>query len=194
MLEVTANSNTDQRNAVRPSQDSGPWCVPVNGNSRALRDVLGRFATGITVLTSAAGDRAHGMTANSFSSVSLDPPLVLVCIKRGAVMLDTIASNRAFAVSILGADQERVARYFASRERPAGISQFDAVDWMPAPATGAPLLAGALAWLECELESVHDGGDHLIFIGRVLGLGAGDKVNALLFFGGTYHQMLSNLL
>jgi flavin reductase (DIM6/NTAB) family NADH-FMN oxidoreductase RutF len=73
------------------------------------------------------------------------------------------------------------------------MAQFDVVDWEPGPATGAPLLAGALAWLECALSSVHDGGDHLILVGRVLGLGAAEKRNALLFFGGAYHQVLSHL-
>lgn len=189
---MTTNGRVHHLDATRRVLLDAPGCVPLNGDRRALRDVLGRFATGITVLTSAAGDRVHGMTANSFSSVSLEPPLVLVCIQRGAVMLDTIASNGAFAVSILGADQEHVARYFAGRERPSGIAQFDAVDWAPGPATAAPLLAGALGWLECELNSVHDGGDHVIFVGRVLGLGAGDKLSALLFFGGAYHRVLSN--
>jgi flavin reductase (DIM6/NTAB) family NADH-FMN oxidoreductase RutF len=187
---MTVNGNAEHLHAVRPSP---PWCTPPDGDHRALRAVLGRFATGITVLTSADGDLVHGMTANAFSSVSLDPPLVLVCVQRGAVMLDTIAQNKAFAVSILGAEQEHLARYFASSARPAGIAQFDAVDWAPGPYTGAPLLGGAAAWLECELSSVYEGGDHTIFVGRVLSLGNGSGRSALLFFGGAYHQVLSNL-
>jgi flavin reductase (DIM6/NTAB) family NADH-FMN oxidoreductase RutF len=174
---------------VQPPGDGLPRSTPPTGDQRALRDVLGRFATGITVLTS-AGEVAHGMTANSFSSVSLDPPLVLVCVSRGALMHQTIAANRTFAVSVLGADQEYIARYFANSERPAGLAQFDSVDWDPGPSTGAPLLANALAWLECELSEVYDGGDHSIFLGRVLGLGNGAEHRALLFYGGTYHQVL----
>jgi flavin reductase (DIM6/NTAB) family NADH-FMN oxidoreductase RutF len=152
--------------------------------------VLGRFATGITVVTS-AGETTHGMTANSFSSVSLEPPLVLVSVDRGALMHDTIVGNGTFAVTMLGAGQEHVARHFASRGRPAGIAQFDTVDWAPGPHTGSPLLAGALAWLECELHEVYEGGDHSIFLGRVLGLGRSTGQGALLFFGGAYHQVLS---
>jgi flavin reductase (DIM6/NTAB) family NADH-FMN oxidoreductase RutF len=172
-----------------------PGCLPrsdpPDGDPRVLRDVLGRFATGITVVSS-AGAAAHGMTANSFSSVSLDPPLVLVCVDRGALMHDTIVANDSFAVSMLGADQEHVARHFASRTRPAGIAQFDAVDWSPGPHTGAPLMVGALAWLECRLSQVYEGGDHSIFLGEVLGLGSGTGREALLYFGGAYHQVLSN--
>ena len=178
--------------AVEPLPPGTPRCESPDGDGRALRTVVGRFATGITVLTS-PGDTPHGMTANSFSSVSLDPPLVLVCIAREALMHDTIRSNGAFAVSVLGAGQEEVARHFASRNRPAGLAQFEAVDWAPGPWTGAPLLAGALAWLECELNQVYEGGDHSIFLGRVLGLGHSAGREALLFFGGAYHQVLSEI-
>ena len=182
----------DARRTVRPLSETPPWCAPPDGDHRALRSVLGRFATGITVLTSADGDLVHGMTANAFSSVSLDPPLVLVCVQQGALMLETIAANKAFGVSILSAGQEHLARYFASRARPAGRAQFDAVDWAPGPFTTAPLLSGAVAWLECELQSVHEGGDHLIFVGRVLSLGRGAEPDALLFFGGNYHRVGSS--
>lgn len=168
-----------------------PWCNPPNGDHRALRSVLGQFATGITVLTSARGELVHGMTANAFSSVSLDPPLVLVCVQQGALMLETIVANQAFGVSILSAGQEGLARYFANPARPVGRTQFDAVDWAPGTFTSAPLLSGAVAWLECELQSVHEGGDHLIFVGRVLGLGNGADTDALLFYGGAYHRVAS---
>jgi flavin reductase len=167
-----------------------PATDPPDGNPRAMRDVLGRFATGITVVTS-SGETTHGMTANSFSSVSLDPPLVLVSVDRGALMHETIVANQTFAVSMLGAGQENVARHFANRERPAGLAQFDSVDWAPGPQTGAPLLAGALAWIECVLHEVYEGGDHSIFVGRVTGLGRSTGEEALLFFGGAYHQILS---
>jgi flavin reductase (DIM6/NTAB) family NADH-FMN oxidoreductase RutF len=188
---MTTNGQANHLRAAPSLPDGLPRSAPPNGDQRALRDVLGRFATGITVLTS-AGEVAHGMTANSFSSVSLDPPLVLVCVRRGALMHDTIAVNKAFAVSMLDADQEHIARYFAKSERPAGLAQFDNFDWDPGPSTGAPLLAGALAWLECELSEVYEGGDHSIFIGRVLGLGNGAGRRALLFFSGAYHQVLPN--
>jgi flavin reductase (DIM6/NTAB) family NADH-FMN oxidoreductase RutF len=174
--------------AVPPPPAGLPQSDPPDGDPRALRDVMGRFATGITVITS-AGDAAHGMTANSFSSVSLDPPLVLVCLARTTAMHGIVVANGGFAVNVLGAEQEEVARHFASRDRPAGIAQFDAVDWVAGPRTGAPLLTGSLAWLECELGEIYDGGDHSIFLGRVVGLGRGTGREALLFFGGAYHQI-----
>jgi len=158
-------------------------------DQRAMRSVLGMFATGITVVT-AGGDVPHGMTANAFSSVSLEPPLVLVCIGREAVMHDTITDHGAFAVSVLRGCQEQVARHFANRRRPRGVAQFDAVDWVPGSSTGAPVLVGGLAWLECELETTYDGGDHSIFVGRVLDTGHSDERDALLFFGGGYHRLV----
>jgi flavin reductase (DIM6/NTAB) family NADH-FMN oxidoreductase RutF len=151
-----------------------------------LRDVMSHFATGITVLT-AGGDHSHGMTANAFTSVSLDPPMVLCCIARTAQMHEAILRTRSFGVNVLSADQEPVARYFASRNRPKGIAQFDQVDWISGPRTGAPLIAGSLAWLECELAQVYHGGDHSIFLGSVLDASRRSG-EALLFFGGGFHQ------
>ncbi len=153
---------------------------------QVMRDVMSSFATGITVLT-AAGEHCHGMTANAFSSVSLDPPLVLCCIARTAQMHEAILRARHFGVSVLSAGQEQQARYFASRNRPRGVAQFDEVDWFPGRRSGAPLLSGALAWLECELTEVYSGGDHSIFLGKVLDA-ARRPGDALLFFGGGFHQ------
>ena len=153
---------------------------------RALRDVMGQFATGITVLT-ARGQLAHGMTANAFTSVSLDPPMVLCCVARTARMHDAILDARAFGVSLLSSEQEGVARYFASKGRPAGMSQFDRVDWFPGRHTGVPLLTGSLAWLECDLAEVYEGGDHSIFLGLVRHSSRGTG-QALLFLGGGFHQ------
>ncbi|MFJ5925622.1 flavin reductase family protein [Kitasatospora sp. NPDC092948] len=154
----------------------------------ALRETMARFATGITVLTT-GGEQVHGMTANAFSSVSLDPPLVLCCVARTATMHRAITVTGSFAVSVLGAEQEQLARYFADRDRPRGAEQFDRVDWQPGPLTGAPLLGGALARLECRLAEVYEGGDHSIFLGEVLATewAAGD--GALLFYRGGYHRV-----
>lgn len=153
-----------------------------------MRNVLGRFATGIAVVT-AGSTVPHGMTANAFSSVSLDPPLVLVCIGREALMHEAILDHEAFAVSVLHAEQEETARYFANRDRPLGSAQFDGVDWEPGPCTKAPLLHGSLAWLECGLATTYDGGDHTIFVGRVLNMEHSKDHRALLFFGGAYHRL-----
>lgn len=156
----------------------------------ALRDVMSQFASGITVIT-AGGEHAHGMTANAFTSVSLDPPLVLCCVARNARIHEAILRARNFGVSVLGADQEDLARYFADRLRPHGPAQFDVIDCLPGPNTGAPLLSGSLAWLECELIRVHHGGDHSIFLGKVLAASRGSGRHALLYFGGGFHQVNS---
>jgi flavin reductase len=165
-------------------------------DSTALRGVFGLFATGITVVTAnrtadgtaTPSGRPHGMTANSFTSVSLDPPLVLVCVQRSAMMHEAILRSGAFAVSMLSGRQEHVARYFANHQRPRDEHEFDVVEWTPGRHTGAPLVLGALAWLECRLAATYDGGDHSIFVGLVLDLGRGPDQEALLFFGGEFHR------
>ena len=151
----------------------------------SLRQVMSRFATGVTVLTT-GGEHCHGMTANAFTSVSLDPPLVLCCVSRTARMHKAVTATRCFAVSVLAAGQGETARYFADRRRPAGPAPFDAVDWWPGPVTGAPLLSGALAWLECEVAAAYEGGDHSVFLGRVRSSVRGTGTEALLFFGGGF--------
>lgn len=155
-----------------------------------LRDVMRQFATGIVVLTT-AGEHCHGMTANAFSSVSLDPPLVLCCVAGTATMHGAISRAGGFAVSVLDASQEHLARYFTDKRRPRGPAQFDAVDCRRGPHTGAPLMSGALAWLECSLTDSHEGGDHSIFVGRVLGSSRGTGSEALLHFGGAYERVAS---
>jgi flavin reductase len=154
---------------------------------RALRDVMAQFATGITVLT-ARGSVAHAMTANAFTSVSLDPPMVLCCVARTARMHETILDAQGFGVSVLSSEQEGLARYFASRGRPSGMAQFERVDWFPGGQTGVPLLTGSLAWLECDLKEVYAGGDHSIFLGLVRSARRGAPGQALLFIDGGMHQ------
>jgi flavin reductase (DIM6/NTAB) family NADH-FMN oxidoreductase RutF len=167
--------------------ESDPQLRPT---SVSLREVMTRFATGITVLT-ASGDECHGMTANAFSSVSLAPPLVLCCVNRKARMHSAIVSAGSFAVSVLRAGQEQLARHFADQSRPSGLAQFNGVSWVPGIRTGAPLLSGSLAWLECELVEAHDGGDHSIFLGQVLSSHRGTGEDALVFFDGTFHHVTS---
>jgi flavin reductase (DIM6/NTAB) family NADH-FMN oxidoreductase RutF len=154
---------------------------------RALRTVMAEFATGITVLTARGEQVTHGMTANAFTSVSLDPPMVLCCVARTARMHDAILDARNFGVSVLSVEQESVARYFATKGRPSGMDQFERVDWFPGRHTGVPLLVGSLAWLECELAEVYEGGDHSIVLGTVLSASRGGG-RPLLFLGGGFHH------
>jgi flavin reductase (DIM6/NTAB) family NADH-FMN oxidoreductase RutF len=150
-----------------------------------FRKVLGTFATGVTVITTGGTDEPYGMTANAFSSLSLDPPLVLVCVMSGTAGSESITRNGVFAVNILSADQEALSRYFASRDRPRGEAAFREVSHRKG-ATGAPIIDGTAGHLDCRLTASHEAGDHIIFIGEVLGLDASDDATPLLFHGGQY--------
>ncbi|MFJ3338662.1 flavin reductase family protein [Streptomyces sp. NPDC086766] len=177
---------TETRTDGLPAPDRAPALL--EHDRFALRGVLGSFATGITVLT-AGRELPRGMTANSFTSVSLDPPLVLVCVLRTAALHDVVLEEKAFAVSVLSAEQEPIARRFADRGRPRGAREFEAVDTRPGRRTGAPILSGALAWLECGLEAVYDGGDHSILLGAVLDADRGPGADSLLFYRGGFHRL-----
>ncbi|MFV2104044.1 flavin reductase family protein [Micromonospora sp. LOL_024] len=150
---------------------------------RELRRVFGTFATGVTVLT-VGGEHPHGMTANSFASVSLDPPLVLVCVGRRTVMHSRLADAVEFGVSVLAAGHADIARYFADSRRPVGPEEFSGIRTVPGARTGAPLIAGALAWFECEPWRRYDGGDHTIVVARLLAAGRVAAGGALLFHDG----------
>jgi len=154
-------------------------------DAEELRNVMARFPTGVTVVATVGGEgQPRGLTVNSFTSVSLDPPLVLVCIDRASSSHDRVVSSGTYAVSILGGDQGYLARRFAvdpSAER------FDEVDWVACP-TGDPVLVGAAGWMGCTVEAVHPGGDHSIVLGRVDAAGVTD-VDALAFYRGRFEDM-----
>jgi flavin reductase (DIM6/NTAB) family NADH-FMN oxidoreductase RutF len=169
------------------SSPEGRGTVTAIRDGNALRSVFGKFATGVTVVA-AGRDAPCGMTANSFTSVSIQPPMILVCVNRSAAIHEAVLECGSFAVSILSAHQEDVARYFANKSRPRGLAEFGSVDWTPAPSTGSPVLDGAIAWMDCSLAEAYDGGDHVIFLGSVLDSGWGPEHDALLFFGGGFHR------
>lgn len=146
---------------------------------RAFRDALGRFATGVTVVTVPSADGPVGITANSFASVSLDPPLVLWSPARGAGRYPHFATAPRYAIHVLNAHQQAVADGF-TRARDA----FDGLDWQEGEA-GVPLIAGCLARFDCQLVAAHDGGDHTILVGRVLRAGFRDGL-PLLFQAGRF--------
>ncbi|WP_083646960.1 flavin reductase family protein [Kitasatospora sp. CB01950] len=158
------------------------------GDPRALRGVLGRFATGVTVLT-AGRDVPCGMTANSFTSVSLEPAQVLVCVVKSAAIHATVLAEGSFAVSVLARDQEWVARHFADSRRPRGLREFEGIGHRRGHYTGAPVLDDVQAWLECRLGDVHEGGDHTIFVGTVLGAGRSAGGDPLLYHGGGFARL-----
>lgn len=163
-----------------------PTAVEAAFSSTDFRSALGAFATGVTVITTRGdGDLAYGMTANAFSSLSLDPPLVLVCVISGTTGAEEIERNNAFAVNILGSHQEPISRYFAWRDRPRGATAFSEIPHHTA-VSGCPLLKGAAAYLDCRLADKHEAGDHVIYIGEVLALGTDPTAKPLLFHGGSY--------
>ena len=147
-----------------------------------FRRVLGHFPSGVTVVTAAVDGVASGMTIQSFTSVSLDPPLVAFVPSKESESWTEMKESDSFCVNILAVDQQDLCMTMASKDE----DKFDGVDWS-AGETGSPVLTGSLAWLECRTESVHDAGDHDIVVGRVVVLQApDDAVEPLLFFKGGF--------
>ncbi len=162
--------------------------VALDRDSRAFRQALGQFATGVAVITAQAVDgSAIGLTMSSFNSVSLDPPLILFSIDRKSFSLNAMIGAKGYAVHILGRDQEHLSDKFA---RALGDK------WTPVEHTfgdnAAPLIAGALAHFECGPYAHHDGGDHVIFVGRVERFVAYPQNDPLIFFRGTYRSLAGN--
>lgn len=152
-----------------------------------FRQVLARFATGVVVVTGATGDGPAGLTCQSFSSLSLDPPLVLLSTARSSRTWPRIEATGRFAVNVLGADQQDVSTRFAI----SGGDKFAGQGWRPG-AMGNPLLDGALAHVECDIDAVHDGGDHVIVVGRVRALEAPglEARSPLVYYRSSYHELV----
>lgn len=150
-----------------------------------FRRVLGHFASGVTIVTAHDAAGPAGFACQSFASLSLDPPLVTFMVARTSTTWPRIARAGAFCVNILGAEQGALCRSFAV----SGADKFAGVSHAPAPATGSPLLDSVPAWVDCRIQAVHTGGDHLIVVGRVEALGAAtgeDGNGPLLFHQGTF--------
>lgn len=157
----------------------------VGSDARTLRDAMGCFATGITVVTSRGPDGTPiGLTANSFTSVSLDPPLLLVCIANTAGTAPLLRDAEHFAVNVLQTGQQPASNRFAGK----GEDRFAATAWS-AGETGMPLLDGSLGSFECKRHAVHDGGDHFILIGEVVRAQFEPRRDPLLYFRGKYRRL-----
>jgi flavin reductase len=158
--------------------------------STEFRTAMGRFASGITIMSTLQDGVAHAMTANAFTSVSLDPPLVLMCVDHGVRMHDAVLDYGYWAVSMLGDSHREIAERFAKSGRDLR-SQFDGIGTQPGPKTGCPLIEGALSWLECRTWATYPGGDHTIVVGEVLSLGVGepDDPAALIYYAGSYRAL-----
>ncbi len=152
---------------------------------RTLRDALGCFGTGVTVVTTLTRDgHPIGLTANSFTSVSLDPPLLLVCIARTSASIAAFEANQSFAVNVLHIGQQPTSNLFATR----GQDRFGHINWRIGEC-GAPVLDGSLASFECARHAIHDGGDHIILVGRVVKAGFEPQRDPLLYFRGRYRRL-----
>ncbi len=159
------------------SQSSSPT-PPVETN--VLRAVCGNFVTGVTVITSGRGEQAAGTTVNSFTSVSLDPPLVLFCLHQRSRLKAVVEESQAYAVNFLAAQHEPLARAFSGRH----TASLHEVVHHPS-ATGVPVLTDALAYLSCRLVDTFQGGDHTVFVGEVVDLGVPERDRRpLVFFRG----------
>lgn len=152
---------------------------PVSIDAARFREVLGHFASGVTVVTAAAEDPV-GFTCQAFAALSLEPPMVLLAPAKSSTSWPRIAQAGSFCVNILESGQEALARSFSV----SGGDKFAGVAWEPAPATGAPLLEGVIAWADCELEQIFDAGDHELVTGRVVALGVGEGQPLLFYRGG----------
>ena len=157
---------------------------------RVFRDTLGRMPTGVTVITTTARDgEMHGVTIGSFSSLSLTPPLVLFCLDKQANCRQAFLDSTHFAVNVLAEHQSELSSIFATKNAPRPWPE---LDFTIGESSGAPLMTGAVAQIECATEAIHDGGDHDILIGRAKRLSAPSGGRPLIFFAGGYRRLDSD--
>lgn len=148
-------------------------------DSTSFRAAMSRFATGVTVATTCRGERRIGITVNAFASVSLEPPLVLICIERASLVHQYFVESGVFAVNMLSADQEDLSTGFASNS-PERFESFCGVASHPV-VTGAPVFDDCLAWVDCRVTQVYPGGDHSILLGEVVALGTSPRLPLLYY-------------
>jgi len=160
--------------------DSDMTAAPSDVNAGVLRRVMGHFASGVVIVSGVDRLGPVGLTCQSFFSLSLDPPLIALAPSHASTSWPRIAATGSFAVSILSAAQEALCRSFAV----SGVDKFDGVLWRTEH-TGSPIIADALAWVDCRIEKVHEAGDHYLVVARVLHAGHVDG-QPLLFYRGGY--------
>jgi flavin reductase len=153
-------------------------------DSALQRKIMGRFATGVTVVTTGKEGRYGGLTANAVCSLSLDPPFVLVAVDKRAGSHAELLEHRCYAVNILAATQEAISQRFAK----SGPKDFSDLTWKTA-VTGAPVLEGTLGYVDCRLVEVLGAGDHDIFIGEIVAGELSEAGTPLLYFSGKYRQL-----
>ncbi len=175
---MPASREPNQNNTVSSLQDS-------------FRRACAMFPSGVTVITARDAGLVHGITANAFSSVSLRPPMVLVCVARESKLHDMVIRSGAFAVSILANDQASLSDYFATPGREPVASLTDLGHRHTTHSTGVPTLEGCAAFFDCTLAQAYEGGDHTIFVGAVQAAGADPEKVPLLFHARGYRRLVS---
>ena len=170
--------------AGRSDEEGGAEQGRIEG--RLFRDTMSRFCTGVVVAAGCHDGVPAGFAAQSFLSLSLDPPLVALCPARTSTSWPAIRDSGSFCINVLSAAQKSVCDAFAR----SGGDKFAGLDWHPG-VTGSPVLDGVVAYVDCDLEAEHDAGDHTIAIGRVRDLGVLDAESPLLFFRGGYGSFQS---
>lgn len=153
-------------------------------DSKEQRRIMGKFATGVTVASTMVGDDAMGMTANAVTSLSLDPPLVILCVQKDSGFYSKLKEAGCFALTILSADQQEISDRFAYK----GPKDFSGLDTKTA-VTGVPVLNDGLGWVDCTLHEVLPGGDHDIFVGEIVAGEAVKEGEPLLYLGGKYAKL-----
>ena len=148
---------------------------------------MGHFASGVTIMTTTAGGRMHGMTVSAFASESLDPLLILVSVERSTVMHQLVAQSMAFAINILGDQGEGTARFFADNARLDGPEFTEGTYHLGA--TGSPILEEATAYLEVTVEATLDSGDHTVIVGRVVALAVVREAGPLIYYRSGYRRL-----
>lgn len=155
---------------------------------RRLRSMMGRFATGVTVVAARHGPLLAGMTANGIASISIDPPLMMASIGLRAETHRAIVGSHAFAVSVLADDQRTLAECFSQPTTASKLTRFCDAEWHEAE-TGSPILEGALAYFDCRIADSHPGGDHTIFVGEIVAAGYREDAAPLMWFGSRYRRL-----
>ena len=173
MTDEAADSHAPDTDVLKP-------------DAASFRSVLGHFATGITVITAMDDDEPVGIAANSFTSVSLDPPLVLFCAAKTSTTWPRIRRAGHFTVNVLDEHQEHISRLFAAK----GADRFSQIEWKAGKR--GPILDDVHAYLDCTIEDEHDAGDHVIVVGRVHELGLTADAGPLLFYQGRYGRLLGS--
>lgn len=169
---------------MNPNNESA-W-QSLGGGPDALKAAMRHFPSGVTVITSGSGENAEGMTANAVLSVSLEPPLMLASVHKDARLNERIKEEKLFAISILAENQEGHSRLFSSPERSSGLAAVHSLGHDQGE-KGPPLAAGAIAAVECRLAATYPGGDHDLFLGRVVAVHLGDtRKNPLIYHEGEY--------